>query len=86
MNSIQQIEVKSNGGLEFMKIYGITLVSAFVLMFVIQFRMNTIDINPPAENTHEEIELPAQTPSPMANAKDILPLHKLKNIFVNLSF
>lgn len=86
MNNIQQIEAKPNSGLEFMRIYGITLVSAFVLMSVIQFRMNPVGINSPAENTHKKLELPTQAPSPIANADGFFPLHKLKNIFVNLSF
>ena len=55
-------------------------------MSIIQYRMGTTEFDQATKEVKIE-ESPAVQPStPIADAKDLLPLHKLKNIFVNLSF
>ena len=86
MYNYQQIEENKNMGSEFMKIFGATLVISFLLMSMIQYRMGATEFDQVTNEVKVEESPAVQPTTPIADAKDFLPLHKLKNIFVNLSF
>ncbi len=78
----QQIEGKKETRTEFLKIYALTLVTAFVLMAVVRFRAGC---EPVTES--QQIDVATDRAShPIADADELFPLQKLKNLIVNLSF
>ena len=78
----QQVENNKRSGAEFLKIYAITLVAAFTLMAAVQQRA-CIEFD---NFSKKEITAPETPAHPIADSDEILPLQKLKDLIINLSF
>ena len=82
MDPCQNTTDSNSKGAEFLKIYGLTLVTAFVLMVAFRYRMN----HTPTSYLPQAVEPSELSNPPVASFDALLPLEKLKEIFVDLSF
>ena len=85
MYNDQNMEGAKKSGTEFLKVYALTLFSAFVLMAAVQYRLGDESIS---YFKTEQVPPKKTAPSitPIAEADDFFPIRKLKNLFVKLSF
>ncbi|MEO1263028.1 MAG: hypothetical protein AAFZ15_29740 [Bacteroidota bacterium] len=82
MYAFKNTTSKKSRGVEFLKIYGLTLVTAFVLMVAFRYRIN----HTPTSYASQTIEQSEPCSPPVASFESLLPLQNLQEIFVNLSF
>lgn len=85
MTNLQHTDFQNKKGTEFFKVYGITIVVAFLCLNIWTNRL--AGENATFFDQNEVVPMvPVQPTAPIADAEDVLPVSLLKKIFIHLSF